>query len=643
MQRLLICLYLLSCLALPLAGNAQQTPPQIPGQKDVRIIVDISGSMKQTDPLNLRQPAVRLLARLLPENTTAGVWTFGQYVNMLVSHGAVNEAWRNQAAESSTAINSVALRTNLGKALEVASDGYYTHGDLSNTHFILLTDGKVDISEDNAVNDKERERVIHDVLAQLAGAGATIHTIALSESADLDLLQAFADQTGGSFTLAESADDLNLAFLRSLNSAVPQEQIPIEGNQFLVDDGVQEFTALIFPGQRTGDPQQALTLVNPEGLEQTAGGHSVTTFWVSEAGYDLITVTDPPAGQWRVSGALGQGSQVTVVSDLKMVLSPLPSRFTEQEPVTIEAMFYEDDEPVTDADFLGVIEVSVTLTSPDGRSGSKTLSPDGPPTDGIYRDQITRLPVSGDFTLEVLANGQTFSRKFTQTLTFVVPESATDPSVATQPPGPETEERGDDREAVSEAVAEVPDADPEPVVAVIAPIDISAVEVPEAVEPTIDDQPESDWTYWYLAGGIGAGLGVVGVGIWLWRRRSSADADDASEASATSLVSPLVSPLVTPLADELAEAAESAPAPQAEESVPDDQAPDDNAESPEAESEPENIPQLDDEITDDDEFGLEDFDLSDIEEFDDSTLNDDGKERNEGKGSSDNSSDSKTP
>ncbi|MDH5396376.1 MAG: hypothetical protein OEW97_08870, partial [Gammaproteobacteria bacterium] len=33
---------------------------------DLRVIVDISGSMKKTDPKNLRRPAIRLLAGLIP-------------------------------------------------------------------------------------------------------------------------------------------------------------------------------------------------------------------------------------------------------------------------------------------------------------------------------------------------------------------------------------------------------------------------------------------------------------------------------------------------------------------------------------------------------------------------------------------------
>ena len=59
---------------------------------DVRILIDISGSMKHNDPHNLRAPALRLLTGLLPKGTRAGVWTYGQYVNMLVPLGEVDVA-----------------------------------------------------------------------------------------------------------------------------------------------------------------------------------------------------------------------------------------------------------------------------------------------------------------------------------------------------------------------------------------------------------------------------------------------------------------------------------------------------------------------------------------------------------------------
>ncbi|WP_227499740.1 VWA domain-containing protein [Marinobacter adhaerens] len=463
-------------LSLPAGLNAQESDDvQLPEQSDVRIIVDISGSMKDTDPDNLRQPAVRLLARLLPEGASAGVWTFGQYVNMLVPHREVNNAWREMAIQRSAQINSVALRTNLGAAIETASDDYFTDGDLSRTHFILLTDGKVDISDDPAKNTAEETRILDTIVADLIERGATFHPVALSEAADTDFLKALATDSGGRFQVADTADALNLAFLQALNTAVPQEQIPIEGNGFTVDEGVREFTALIFWGESETSATRELALVRPDDQVVNLSEFPDNVRWAREAGYDLITVNEPLAGQWRINGELGEGSRVTVVSDLRMVVNPLPPSFTLQEPLKLRVGFFEEGEKITNPDFLGVIEVSLSITSEDGRSGTKVLSGEQPPEDGTYRDTVSRLPAAGLYTFDVVADGQTFSRKFSATVGFTMPEGVepaespepqvTEPALAPEQSEPEP------------PVSEPEQSGPEP--AITSPIDVSEVEEPE--------------------------------------------------------------------------------------------------------------------------------------------------------------------
>ncbi|MFT5451401.1 MAG: hypothetical protein ACI9N9_000885, partial [Enterobacterales bacterium] len=95
-------------------------------RSDVRVLVDMSGSMKQNDPDNLRIPAVQLMSNLLPPDSQAGIWTFGQYVNMLVPLGPVDNNWKKSAVESAKKINSLGLFTNIGGAMEHASFGWNT-------------------------------------------------------------------------------------------------------------------------------------------------------------------------------------------------------------------------------------------------------------------------------------------------------------------------------------------------------------------------------------------------------------------------------------------------------------------------------------------------------------------------------------
>jgi len=598
-SRLISLFALVLALNLPAALNAQEVDDvQLPEQSDVRIIVDISGSMKDTDPENLRQPAVRLLARLLPEEATAGVWTFGQYVNMLVPHREVNDAWRDMAIQRSGQINSVALRTNLGAAIETASDDYFTDGDLSQTHFILLTDGKVDISDDPATNAAEEERILDTIVADLIDRGATFHPVALSQAADTDFLKALATESGGRFQVAETADALNLAFLQALNTAVPQEQIPIEGNGFTVDEGVREFTALIFWGESETSATRELALVRPDDQIVNLEEFPDNVRWAREAGYDLITVNEPLAGEWRINGELGEGSRVTVVSDLRMVVSPLPPTFTAEEPLNIRLGFFEEQEKITNPDFLGVIEVSLSITSEDGRSGTKVLSGEQPPEEGTYRDTVSGLPAAGLYTFDVVADGQTFSRKFSATIGYTVPEGAA-------PAAPDEPLEAEDTEP--EPVTEQPEpAESEPVQSelqapIASPIDVSQVEepaepvaeepAPEPVEPESTDTGSAMplWVY----GAAGGGLVVIAGLVWFALRRRKQRQQDQADAAAE-----------RETLEDLEEESEPEPEPDAEPEEATEPEPDDSLEAEES-PEPEEIPEVTEEAPEDDMAELE--------------------------------------
>jgi hypothetical protein len=586
---------------------------QLPAQGDVRIIVDISGSMKANDPDNLRQPAVRLLARMLPEGTSAGVWTFGQWVNMLVPHGPVDEAWRQNAVEQSRKINSVALRTNLGEAIEKASDAFLSGENLGNTDFILLTDGMVDLSDDPAVNAAERQRILGPLLDRLTQRGATLHTVALSEEADLTMLEALAAETGGHFSLASSAEGLNRAFLKALNAAVPQDQIPLDEEGFTVDSGVEEFTALIFWGEDETSATRSLELINPDGASFSENSVAGNMRWAAETGYDLITVTEPAAGQWQVNGELGEGSRVTVVSDLRMVVSPVPPSFDKDEPISLKIAFFEEDSRIQNPDFLQVIEVIVRLTASDGRSGSKILNGAQPPENGVYVDEIESLPAAGDYDIEVIADGTTFSRRFSGVTRFIAPEIA-------EPAEPSAPLQESEPEAIAPESSE-PATD--------GPIDLSAVEKPlENEMPATNEAPAADpetaadgmpiWV-WGLAGGLG--LVMIAGGAWFWWRRRHSDPAELtgeaeeeegnSEESNNEEVPEMQSEEASepPVVATEEEIPEPEPEPEPEEEIPELEPEPEPEQDPEPEPE-EAAPEEDDE----DEFGLEDFDLS---EFDD--------------------------
>ncbi|MDG1293021.1 MAG: VWA domain-containing protein, partial [Pseudomonadales bacterium] len=283
---------------------------------DIRVLIDVSGSMKQNDPKNLRRPALDLLVQLFPSDSRAGVWTFGKYVNMLVPHDTVSTRWRDQSANKSRLINSVALHTNIGLALEKAiydqEQKNYSNTQDFKTSVILLTDGVVDIDKDPVINERERQRILETLLPQYQAAGIAIHAVALSTNADVELLERLAIETDGIFAVAEDAEDLNRIFLRAFDQSSPSDRAPLDDNRFLIDSSVEEFTALVF---RTSG-SAATQIQSPSGQIFNADFDGASLRWFASDAYDLITIQQPEEGEWTINADIDPDNRVTVVSDL---------------------------------------------------------------------------------------------------------------------------------------------------------------------------------------------------------------------------------------------------------------------------------------------------------------------------------------
>ena len=308
---------LLLCLALCLAGGPAAATP------DMRIVIDISGSMKETDPRNLRVPALRLLIGLLPADSRAGVWTFGRYVNMLVPYGQVDAAWRDEALRRSAGVSSVAFHTDIEAALRTATWNWQAPAaDGSRRHLVLLTDGAIDVPGAAGESARSRERVTRDLLPRLQRAGAAVHAIALSGGTDEPLLRQLATATGGSFERVDDTGTLERVFLRLFERTVQPATLPLAGREFLIDARTGEFTLLAF---RREDSRPA-GLLSPDGQAHGPERLREGMHWHRGERYDLVTVAQPAAGTWRIEGEPDPDNRVMVASGPEPAANPSPSQ-----------------------------------------------------------------------------------------------------------------------------------------------------------------------------------------------------------------------------------------------------------------------------------------------------------------------------
>jgi uncharacterized protein (TIGR03503 family) len=384
---------------------------------DVRVLIDISGSMKQNDPKNLRASALRMLVGLMPEGTRSGVWTFGQYVNMQVPLAKVNKDWKDKAMAEAGKISSHGLYTNIEEAVDKATTDWTKPDPAYKRDLILLTDGMIDLGKDKGRNDASKQRLLSEVLPRLEAADVEIHTIALSPDADKELLSALSGATKGAFVQVDNADNLQRVFLKLFEKSVAPDALPIEDNKFKVDQHVSDFTVLLFLAKDS--PPTVLS--TPSGKKWNQQSHPANVSWHHEAGYDLITVKAPEAGEWRLQAKVDPDNRVMIVTNLRLKVDKLPNTLLLGDDFDVRTRLLENGKTVDNEELLSKTHFAMNQTIGNETVAALILKDDGQAPDvlkgdGVYSAHVLAQTRPGEFDLVITASSLTFKREVHQTL-----------------------------------------------------------------------------------------------------------------------------------------------------------------------------------------------------------------------------------
>lgn len=375
--------------------------------QDVRLLIDLSGSMNQNDPRSLRSESLRLFIDQLQEGDKAGVWTFANQVNMLVPYGSVNNDWKSLARQRISDVNSLGQWTNIGKALETAATSM--PDPKQGTSFILITDGKVDIAKDDRVNQAERQRILNEIIPDIRKRGGSVHSIALTDSVDVGVLARLAKETQGSFYQAKDLNGLEAHLLNVIGDIKDDGEVPIIDNKFFVDKTTRSFKATLFKGS----PSTAIVLKAPDGQVYQTDGDYAWVDWMSAGNYDEIVVTLPRGGIWEIVGSITSESQVTLDSDLGIHSSMSEQIVFPGESVAMDMTVMSYGRPVLEPAYLNLLEVSSQVF--DDNKKPKTVKTRR--IDGRYQIEMDPFIVEpGSYQVETIFSGPDFIRQVTGTI-----------------------------------------------------------------------------------------------------------------------------------------------------------------------------------------------------------------------------------
>lgn len=381
---------------------------------DVRILIDVSGSMKKNDPKNLRSPALEMIVGLLPEHSKAGVWTFAKYVNMLVPHKEVSKSWREDAQKQTNKIHSRGLFTNIEQALNKATANQTKANPQLRRSVILLSDGLVDTSKDPKTSVDSRKRILTDVVPRLKKANITVHTIALSGESDQALLREIALETDGWYEQVDDAEQLQRVFLHLFEKAAKRDNVPLTDNHFKIDGSISEMTVLVF----RKDDSKPTELVRPDQTKVGVMSEDSNVRWQhGETGYDLITITEPQVGAWTIDAELDPDNRVMVLTDLKLKATDLPNNILIGEVFDFDVSLTNQDKAITQQNFLTLVNTKVTHENEVMDVVEEDLN--GSLRKGNYRTQIGETFQPGRNDVVAIITSGTFERQRRQSINVV--------------------------------------------------------------------------------------------------------------------------------------------------------------------------------------------------------------------------------
>ncbi len=407
----------LACLTLPTSASALE----------LFLALDISGSMRQTDPQKLLPQAARLLVTLARSDDRLGFLTFEDGANVRVPLGKVNDAHRRLALRELRRLDPRGLFTDLDAALSVGLKAL-TGASPTNGRgaLVLLTDGKMDINPAKGTTPQALERLRTEILPEYIKRQIPIYTVAFTEQSDQALLRELATQTGGRFYLVREPGELHQAFAAIYDDQEHPQMAPVQGNKFVIDPSVKEATVII-TREVLG---RSSTLVDPGGVRFSYSSTRPPMQWFAADAFDMVTIPQPKPGTWRLEGQKEEGTRVLLLTDLTLACPFLPYTAGVDEELLVTAGLEQKQVLAVDSTLLATTTFTATLYQ--GAEVSAVLAADNSITPrykyvinltapgpglplnlapGLRQGRFASPGQQGTWDLRIQALGKTFQRE----------------------------------------------------------------------------------------------------------------------------------------------------------------------------------------------------------------------------------------
>lgn len=406
-----ILLLLGAFIAFPQAVLADRIKKQTE-QVDAVLLLDASGSMRITDPNRLRAEGVKLFIQFLKKSDRFALVEFAEKSKTLRPLLGYNEAQEANVNQAIYNLGDAGEYTNFIGAFQTAQKLLAAEGrEDAEQVVIFLSDGKLDHTPETGTIEAQRKQLFEEVIPSFKDSEIKIYTLAFSDEVDTELLEEIASSTGGAHWFTPTAEKVHESFADLFLVVKKPQMVPLTSKGFRIDQEIQEATFYI--NRQEGDE---VVLISPASEKLSLNTKRKGFRWFPGQQFDVITIEDPEAGQWQISGIPKNEGFATVLTNLKLLTS-WPTVIRAGETTVLEARLYESSKPVVLPEMTDVIKYAFEITptdkvsepvmrallSDDGQDGDRAAR------DGIFSARVT-LEEAGEYNLRVLASAPTFER-----------------------------------------------------------------------------------------------------------------------------------------------------------------------------------------------------------------------------------------
>ncbi len=371
---------------------------------DVVLVMDSSGSMKNTDPQSLRIPAAKLFISLLKEKDRASVVSFSDKGYQLIDLTPVNsDENRANLLRAADRISSNGLYTNLFQALSTGFEILSEDTEPERSRFIILmSDGMMDVG-DPEEDRRLLEKMKNELAPLLEDNEVKVYAIAFTEQSARELLEKISKRTGGFYNLALSDREFHLIFTSIFENLKSPEMLPMTANGFVVDGSIEEVTIVA----TKGSAETKIELRDPDGQSFSRQEQSTGVAWFESSTFDMITVEKPLTGNWEILFSSGENNKAYIMTNLKLKTNFEQLYATFGDPLDINIWLEKDGAAIEEQHVLDTINVYIEMTDPGG--GITKLTPFVRES-GIFNRKIAPF-TPGNYTIRIVAQGKTFERE----------------------------------------------------------------------------------------------------------------------------------------------------------------------------------------------------------------------------------------